>query len=363
MSKLPAFQFYPADWRKDPGVQALSFHDRGVWFEILCLMHESEQRGKLLLGGQPMPETALARLLGLDKQNLTNTITTLLSYGVASRCSESGALMSRRMVRDEESRNKSKEAGHLGGNPKLTTNYNMPGFLYVARRNSDGHYKIGIASNLKGRMYKLNYAHKGIELIESFAVENMGKSEKEAHDLLADKRVIGEWFMLNEVDLDKLRQSLKGKTREDAKGELRASSSSSTSLNDLCIRARDITCKYFGISEMKNFRAFVDTTNALKLIQDKELLPYYIKQIEAYRLFKQLTGQQKCNYITWLFGESTEERHIDNGHWCRMDYEELLKQTENEKSQSNTRRQSRVNSPATAAIASGMVKDFGDGKM
>lgn len=117
--KLPAFQFYPADWKKDPGVQALSFHDRGVWFEILCLMHESEQRGKLLLGGQPMPDSALARLLGLDKQNLTNTLTTLLTYGVASRDPESGALICRRMVRDEEIRNVRKKCGKLGGNPNL----------------------------------------------------------------------------------------------------------------------------------------------------------------------------------------------------------------------------------------------------
>lgn len=117
--KLPAFQFYPADWRKDPGVQALSYHDRGVWFEILCLMHESEQRGKLLLNGKAMPEDALARLLGLDKQNLSRTLTTLLDYGVMSRDEETGALISRRMVRDESIRKMRQEVGKLGGNPNL----------------------------------------------------------------------------------------------------------------------------------------------------------------------------------------------------------------------------------------------------
>lgn len=117
--KLPAFQFYPADWRKDPGVQALSFHDRGVWFEILCLMHECSQRGKLLLNGQPMPEDALARLLGLDKQILTKTLTTLLAFGVASTDGETGALVSRRMVRDEEIRVIRQKAGRMGGNPGL----------------------------------------------------------------------------------------------------------------------------------------------------------------------------------------------------------------------------------------------------
>ena len=119
MSKLPAIQFYPGDWRKDPGVQALSFHDRGVWFEIILLMHESDERGKLLLNGKPMPEQALARLLGLDNQNLTNTLTTLLDFGVASRCEETGAIMCRRMLRDEKLRNIRKEAGSKGGNPVL----------------------------------------------------------------------------------------------------------------------------------------------------------------------------------------------------------------------------------------------------
>lgn len=117
--KLPAIQFYPADWRKDPGVQSLSFHDRGIWFEILCLMHESDQRGKLLLNGKPMPDEALSRLLGLDKQVLTKAITSLLEYGVASRDEETGALVCRRMIRDDQLRQTRKTCGKLGGNPAL----------------------------------------------------------------------------------------------------------------------------------------------------------------------------------------------------------------------------------------------------
>lgn len=117
--KLPAFQFYPADWRKDPGVQSLSYHDRGIWFEIMCLMHESDRRGVLLLNGLAMPEDALARLLGLDNQTLTTAITTLLTYGVASREPETNALYCRRMVRDEDIRKIRQEAGKLGGNPLL----------------------------------------------------------------------------------------------------------------------------------------------------------------------------------------------------------------------------------------------------
>jgi hypothetical protein len=119
MSKLPAFQFYPADWRKDLGVQSLNFHDRGVWFEMLCLMHESERRGVLVLNGAAMDEETLARMLSLDKQILTTTLTTLLARGVASRDPETGALMCRRMVKDENIRKVRTEAGKKGGNPVL----------------------------------------------------------------------------------------------------------------------------------------------------------------------------------------------------------------------------------------------------
>jgi len=117
--KLPALQFYPGDWRKDVGVQSLTYHDRGVWFEILMLMHESEPRGMLLLNGRPVTDEALGRLLGLDNQTLKQTLTTLLSSGVASIDESTGALMNRRMVRDEKVRQIRSEAGKMGGNPAL----------------------------------------------------------------------------------------------------------------------------------------------------------------------------------------------------------------------------------------------------
>lgn len=119
MGKLPAIQFYPADWRKDPGVQSLSFHDRGVWFEILCLMHESEQRGTLLLNGKPMPQDALGRLLGLSKASLSKTLATLLDLGVMSQDEATGTFYNRRMTRDEKLRQVRQEVGRLGGNPNL----------------------------------------------------------------------------------------------------------------------------------------------------------------------------------------------------------------------------------------------------
>lgn len=116
--KLPAIQFYPGDWRKDPGIQALDFETRGIWFEMLCLMSESAERGKLLLNGAAMPVSALAKVLGITDKALQAALDKLLSYGVAGR-DETGIIFNRRMIRDEEERKRRKGFGKLGGNPAL----------------------------------------------------------------------------------------------------------------------------------------------------------------------------------------------------------------------------------------------------
>ncbi len=117
--KAPSMQWYPADWRKDTAVQMLSFHDRGVWFELINIMHESAERGVLVINGAPMPEDALSRLLGLDKQTFNQTLSNLLTYGVAKQRDEDGAIYCKRMVEDEKLSQLRREAGKMGGNPNL----------------------------------------------------------------------------------------------------------------------------------------------------------------------------------------------------------------------------------------------------
>jgi hypothetical protein len=117
--KLPAFQWYTGDWRKDLAVQSLSFHDRGVWREMLDLMHDSERRGVLVLNGRAMTDDQISRAIGLDNQSFKQTLDRLLTAGVASREPETGAIFNRRMVRDEEIRKIRTCAGSKGGNPNL----------------------------------------------------------------------------------------------------------------------------------------------------------------------------------------------------------------------------------------------------
>jgi|GEM_PF-3127548 len=117
--KLPALQFYPGDWHKDQGVQALDLEQRGAWFELLLMMHDSDERGVLVLNGQPMSEAVIARRLGLLNQTANQILTTLLTYGVVSRREHDGALFCRRMVKDEKIRQIRTESGKRGGNPSL----------------------------------------------------------------------------------------------------------------------------------------------------------------------------------------------------------------------------------------------------
>jgi hypothetical protein len=43
--KRPSFQFYPADWRKDANLRRCSPAARGVWMDILCVLHDSDEYG------------------------------------------------------------------------------------------------------------------------------------------------------------------------------------------------------------------------------------------------------------------------------------------------------------------------------
>jgi hypothetical protein len=45
--KRPAFQFYTKDWQTNPKLRRCSPGARGVWMDVLCLLHQSEEYGVL----------------------------------------------------------------------------------------------------------------------------------------------------------------------------------------------------------------------------------------------------------------------------------------------------------------------------
>lgn len=118
--KKPSFQFYPQDWRSDPGLRTCSLEERGFWIELLCIMHDSPRRGVLLLpNGEPLQPDDIARLIGVHRKTSDRLIAELLRRGVASQEESNGAIFSRRMVRDEHISQVRRDSGSLGGNPNL----------------------------------------------------------------------------------------------------------------------------------------------------------------------------------------------------------------------------------------------------
>lgn len=116
--KRPAFQFYPADWRKDPALSACSLASRGLWIELMCVAHEGGTYGVLSINGKPMAPAQMARMVGESPSTVVKLLAELEDAGVFSR-DEQGCIFSRRMVKDERVRNVRADAGRLGGNPNL----------------------------------------------------------------------------------------------------------------------------------------------------------------------------------------------------------------------------------------------------
>lgn len=116
--KRPAFQFYPSDWRKDPALSACSLAARGLWIELMCIAHESDNYGHLSINDKPMTSAQLARMVGETPALVAKLLAELEGAGVFSK-TEDGIIYSRRMVKDEHIRNTRAAAGKAGGNPNL----------------------------------------------------------------------------------------------------------------------------------------------------------------------------------------------------------------------------------------------------
>lgn len=114
--KNPWMKFFPSDWRADPAVQSCSMAARGLWFEMLCLMHGTG--GFLTLNGRPMTARQLATLVGATDGDIEIWFSELDEAGVFDR-DQRGVVFSRRILRDREKAEKDKDNGKRGGNPRL----------------------------------------------------------------------------------------------------------------------------------------------------------------------------------------------------------------------------------------------------
>jgi len=117
-ARNPWMKFYPADWRSDAMLRLCSIAARGLWAEMMCLMHEAERYGSLLVNGKRIDKKQLANLAGISEKDCSALLLELEGNGVFSR-DDDGTIYSRRMRRDFDKAVKDKENGKGGGNPKL----------------------------------------------------------------------------------------------------------------------------------------------------------------------------------------------------------------------------------------------------
>jgi hypothetical protein len=114
----PWMKFYPSDWRADPALRSCTIAARGLWVEMLCIMHEATPYGSLLINGARIDKKRLAALAGILEKECTLLLLELEGFGVFSR-DDDGTIYSRRMRRDYEKALEDKRNGGKGGNPKL----------------------------------------------------------------------------------------------------------------------------------------------------------------------------------------------------------------------------------------------------
>lgn len=61
----PSFQFYPGDWVSNPNLKRCTFEERGIWLEVMCLMHDQPEYGVLR-----WPLKEIAQAVGCRAANL-----------------------------------------------------------------------------------------------------------------------------------------------------------------------------------------------------------------------------------------------------------------------------------------------------
>ena len=100
----PSFQFYPDDWMNDLGLRGCSPATRGIWADVLCMMHQGIPYGHLADAAGAIPVKNAAIRCGVSLKTFMSAMAELESHQVFSRTDE-GIVFSRRMVRDEHNRN------------------------------------------------------------------------------------------------------------------------------------------------------------------------------------------------------------------------------------------------------------------
>lgn len=107
--------FDTRDWLCCPELKVLAPDVRGLWLDMLCYMWESPERGVMVKPTLELyTKREIVRMVGLDSEGTGRWLDSLIEAGVCGVRAD-GAIYSRRMVREEDLRQKRAVAGSKGG--------------------------------------------------------------------------------------------------------------------------------------------------------------------------------------------------------------------------------------------------------
>jgi hypothetical protein len=103
---------------------------------------------------------------------------------------------------------------HIGLRPTFEDRaFDHSGFIYLIRNGQTSHYKIGISKNVISRINTLQTGNpEKLSLISFFPTTDTYKQEQKLHNHYSQKRVTGEWFVLDEYDINYFLSIAKSRT-------------------------------------------------------------------------------------------------------------------------------------------------------
>jgi hypothetical protein len=147
--KQPYIKFWVRDWQSDTELRMCSLEARGLWIDLLCIMHTAKRRGYLESPqGAPLNDDMLCRLIGTLKDDLYRSKNELLELGVVSIEEETGIMYCRRMVKETAKSKKCAAAAKSGGgNPALKKSSTINN-IYIEEARSH----ISLKATFKGQL-------------------------------------------------------------------------------------------------------------------------------------------------------------------------------------------------------------------
>jgi hypothetical protein len=207
---FPYFRWFAADAASDEAYSSMNDQERGFFHR--CLNHA------WMNDGLPGDMDQLAAVMRVTRKYLDRIWPHVKTCG--------GWLLTDTVhprwinERQEKERDYARTKSAASGKGSPFAQKGIPGFLYLMRR-PDGAVKIGSSLNVPRRLAQLRYkSNLPIELLGKVKVESMGDAEIEAHNKYAASRLTGEWFQLNNDDINTILGDItpEGDKQGDIKG-------------------------------------------------------------------------------------------------------------------------------------------------